>query len=118
MKRTILSLPILLTIVFLVQMGCCGHAPVKPKVLSDDLKAKLGTIGLVSSRYDPSIALRKPLDKSAASSSTAKSYADSWISLGGTSEGAVQNGWERLTTALPEGRRRRRRWRSGHRRTH
>ncbi len=89
MKRFIPSLSISLAIVSLVQMGC-SHTPIKPKVLSDELRGKLGTIGVVSGRYDPSILLRKPLDKVSGSSSTAKSYAESWVRLGGTSEGAVR----------------------------
>jgi hypothetical protein len=88
MKRLIPSLSVWLAIVSLVQIGC-SHAPAKPKVLPDDLRAKLGTIGIVSGRYEPNIVLRKPLDKTTGASSTAKSYADSWVRLGGASEGAI-----------------------------
>ena len=88
MKRFILIVFVVLIIVSLVQSGC-SHAPVKPKVLPDDLRSRLGTIGVVSARFEPNVVLRKPLDKTAGSSSTAKSYAESWVRLGGTSEGAI-----------------------------
>ena len=88
MKRTLRSLCIILVIASVGQIGC-SHTPKKPNVLSDDLRGKLGTIGVVSGRYEPNILLRKPLDKTEGASATAKSYTAAWIGAGSGSSGAI-----------------------------
>jgi hypothetical protein len=88
MRLSIRSFCFIFFIVSIGQIGC-SHTPDRPKVLSDDFRVNFGTIGVVSTRFEPNIFLRIPMDKSAAAWSGAKTYGSSWVRLGGTDKGAI-----------------------------
>ncbi len=71
MKRYLII--ILLSILLMIGQWGCAHAPsYKPPSLSDQIKAKLGTIGVVSAQFQPKGTFRMPMGKKDATSAGAK----------------------------------------------
>ena len=62
MKRYLII--ILLSILLMIGQLGCAHVPsYKPPSLSEQIKAKLGTIGVVSARFKPDATFKEPLKK-------------------------------------------------------
>ena len=80
--------------IFLIigQLGCAHTPKVEPPTLSEEAKAQLGTIGVVSASFEPAFMNEKPLTKKKAAETSAKAGALGCLQVGFGAFGAAPAG--------------------------
>ena len=96
-----LTTTILISILLIIGQFGCAHTPkVEPPTLSEETKAQLGTIGVVSASFQPAFLAEKPMTKKKAAVASSRAGALGCLGVGVSILGAIPASGDPLSGLL------------------